>query len=276
MALAMALPAQAIVYGEFDDNLHPNVGTLVADWREPFGQLDEHDMFCSGTLIAQDVFLTASHCTVGLVNRGIPPDEVFVSFDPVISKNSTFLPGTSFTNPEYGGGQNDTHDVAVIVLDQPVQGLTPAQLPTKGLLDELKADHSLDDQTFTAVGYGTVREQRQGGFDNILDNDERRFALQSSLSLTSAWFTLSMNDASGDGGTCYGDSGGPHFLGGVESTLIVSITVTGDAVCTATDKTYRMDTDSARLVSQGLRPAALVTEGLVMREGRRRRPSLAL
>jgi secreted trypsin-like serine protease len=55
-----------------------------------------------------------------------------------------------------------------------------------------------------------------------------------------------MNDAKGDGGTCYGDSGGPHFLGGVESNLIVSITVTGDAVCKATDKTYRMDIDSAR------------------------------
>jgi secreted trypsin-like serine protease len=246
LALAMAGPAQAIVYGEFDGDLHPNVGTLIADWNEPFGQLDENDIFCSGALIAQDVFLTASHCTVALVARGIPRDEVFVSFDPVITKDSKFLPGTSFTNPEYGGGQNDTGDVAVIVLDDPVRGLTPAQLPTKGLLDELKADHELDDQTFTAVGYGTVREQRQGGFDEILENDERRFALQHSLSLTNAWLTLSMNEARGDGGTCYGDSGGPHFLGGVESTLIVSITVTGDAVCKATDKTYRMDIDSAR------------------------------
>jgi hypothetical protein len=60
--------------------------------------------------------------------------------------------------------------------------------------------------------------------------------------------TLSMNDATGDGGTCYGDSGGPHFLGASESEtdIVASITVTGDAVCKATDKTYRMDTDSAR------------------------------
>ncbi len=28
--------------------------------------------------------------------------------------------------------------------------------------------------------------------------------------------------------------------------MIVSITVTGDAVCKATDKTYRLDTPSAR------------------------------
>jgi len=38
-----------------------------------------------------------------------------------------------------------------------------------------------------------------------------------------------------DGGTCYGDSGGPHFLG--DSNKIVSLTVTGDAWCRATDVT---------------------------------------
>ena len=40
--------------------------------------------------------------------------------------------------------------------------------------------------------------------------------------------------------------GRPHFLGGVTSNLLVSITVTGDAMCRATDKTYRLDTASAR------------------------------
>jgi hypothetical protein len=50
------------------------------------------------------------------------------------------------------------------------------------------------------------------------------------------------------GGTCYGDSGGPHFihLNGVETDIIASITVTGDAVCKATDMTYRMDTPVVR------------------------------
>jgi hypothetical protein len=66
------------------------------------------------------------------------------------------------------------------------------------------------------------------------------------LSLTDAWFTLSMNEATGNGGTCFGDSGGPHFLGGETSNLVVSLTVSGDAVCKATDKTYRVDTEPAR------------------------------
>ena len=55
-----------------------------------------------------------------------------------------------------------------------------------------------------------------------------------------------MNPSTGSGGTCFGDSGGPHFLGGATSNLLVSITVIGDAMCRATDKTYRLDTASAR------------------------------
>ena len=56
-----------------------------------------------------------------------------------------------------------------------------------------------------------------------------------------------MNPSTGNGGTCYGDSGGPHFLGAgpSETTTIVSVTVTGDRFCRATDKTYRIDTASA-------------------------------
>jgi secreted trypsin-like serine protease len=72
------------------------------------------------------------------------------------------------------------------------------------------------------------------------------YALQSALTLEKAWLLLSMNPSTGSGGACYGDSGGPHFLGGVESNLIVSITITGDAMCRATDKTYRLDTEAAR------------------------------
>ncbi|HZC28487.1 MAG TPA: hypothetical protein VE269_02015, partial [Gaiellaceae bacterium] len=72
------------------------------------------------------------------------------------------------------------------------------------------------------------------------------YALQSFLSLQKSWLTLNMNPSTGSGGTCYGDSGGPHFLGGPSSNLEVSITVSGDAVCRATDTTYRLDTPSAR------------------------------
>lgn len=93
-----------------------------------------------------------------------------------------------------------------------------------------------------------MRETKQTGWQAIQDNLDRNRADQEFLSLTKAWLTNSMNLETGNGGTCYGDSGGPHFihLDGVETEIVVSVTVTGDVQCKATDKTYRVDTEAAR------------------------------
>jgi hypothetical protein len=57
-----------------------------------------------------------------------------------------------------------------------------------------------------------------------------------------------MNPAKGDAGTCYGDSGGPNFLGAGagETSIVAATTITGDSMCRATNVTYRLDTASAR------------------------------
>jgi secreted trypsin-like serine protease len=249
LLLGVTAPAFAITYGEPDGNDHPYVGSIVVD-------IPDRGLFqwCSGTLIAEDVFLTASHCTAPLdgVLEEFPGAAVLVTFDPTISESGTFFTGTWHTNPNYNGfqgqfGASDPGDVAVIVLDE-APGITPARLPTAGMLDELKANHVLKDTRFTAVGYGTVRDTNQTGFQAILDNLDRNRVEQGFDSLTKAWLTMPMTLSTGDGGTCYGDSGGPHFihLDGVETNIIVSVTVTGDAPCKASDKTYRMDTESAR------------------------------
>ena len=59
---------------------------------------------------------------------------------------------------------------------------------------------------------------------------------------------LSQNSSTGDSGTCYGDSGGPQFLGAGanETNIVVSTTITGDSQCVSTNVTYRLDTASAR------------------------------
>jgi secreted trypsin-like serine protease len=235
----LANPAFGIVYGEPDDGAHPYVGSIVRD-ADNNGTLDQR---CSGSLISSTVFLTAAHCVAGP-----DPENRLVTFDDQITDDPTTHAGTAIVHPEFGsGGQADAHDIAVIVFDRAVRGITPASLPTVGLLDDLKASGDLSTLRFTAVGYGTVRETRKGGFEGILDNTERRQATQTANSLTQAWLTLSMNQATGDGGTCHGDSGGPHLLGtGTDADTIVSITVIGDAVCKATDKTYRVDTAVAR------------------------------
>jgi hypothetical protein len=58
LLLVFTLPASAISYGEPDGNAHPFVGSMVI--RIPGQGVFE---FSSGTLIATNVFLTASHCT---------------------------------------------------------------------------------------------------------------------------------------------------------------------------------------------------------------------
>lgn len=240
--LVATAPAGAIVYGQPDGNLHPQVGTMVVEVE------GEKFSVCSGSLIDSNTFLTASHCTA-FAEQVLETDRVWVSFDSVFDPvTSTLLPGTTHTHPEFGfagpGGFSDAHDIAVIELDAPV-GITPVQLPTEGFLNTL-TNKQLKSATFTAVGYGAVRETRKMAWQSLLDNNERRFGLQTANALRPAWLQLSMNQATGDAGTCFGDSGGPHFFGGVSSRLVVSITVTGDLWCKATDTTYRVDTDSAR------------------------------
>jgi hypothetical protein len=237
---------QAITFGQPDGDRHPNVGALLADW-DP--DSPGPDILCSGTLIDERVFLTAAHCTAFLESEGIA--QVWVTFAPAYDEDATSLAGlfagTYVTHPEFGaaGGGSDSHDIAVVLLERS-PGITPAVLPAAGLLDRLKANHELDDRIFTAVGYGTVREDKTGGPHALFFDGIRRYALQSALNLEKSWLLLSMQPSTGNGGTCFGDSGGPHFLGGVQSNLIVSTTITGDAMCRATDKTYRLDTAAAR------------------------------
>ena len=170
---------------------------------------------------------------------------MWVTFDPTFDQSSPLHPGVADLNPNFNQSQSDPNDVAVIELDSPITNITPGILPPAGLLSDMPREE-LRSRTFTAVGYGTIRDSRKTGPQGIKDNDARRFALQHATTLTQAWFKLSMNEATGDGGTCFGDSGGPHFIGGKFSNRLVSLTVTGDSVCKATDVTYRLDTPAAR------------------------------
>jgi hypothetical protein len=240
LLLILAPVAQAITFGEPDGNQHPNVGALL--FQSPDGELG---IGCSGTLIAPNVFLTAAHCTSWMVPSGVPLDQVWVSFDSEIGPDSPVIHGTAQINPNYGHDMNDPQDVSVVILDTPQNDITPAQLPAAGLLDQMKDEHLLKDQTFVTVGYGALRHDKTGGPHGIVwDNSERWYVEQSFLSLKPSWIQLSMNPSTGNGGTCYGDSGGPHFLG--ETNVVVALTVTGDAWCRATDVDYRLDIESAR------------------------------
>jgi hypothetical protein len=78
--------------------------------------------------------------------------------------------------------------------------------------------------------------------------NERWNAASTFNALNGSWLRLSQNTNHGDGGACYGDSGGPNFIGADdnETSIIAAITNKGDAVCNSTNVVYRLDTQTAR------------------------------
>jgi secreted trypsin-like serine protease len=225
--LAAAAPAGAITNGTADGSRHPNVGGLVA----PTPYSDGTSLYCSGTLISPTVFLTAAHCAEGT--------RVRVTFDPAYQVGDPVSTGSFYADPAYSKVQSDPHDIAVVVLDKAITTIRPATLPKANALAGLPKD-----QQFTSVGYGAYEVTNQPGGHRYLYDDVRMTATGTLNAITPAWLRISMNPATGNGGTCYGDSGGPNFLG--TSNVVAGTTITGDAVCRSTNVDYRLDTASAR------------------------------
>ncbi|MGZ3183652.1 MAG: S1 family peptidase [Telluria sp.] len=236
-ATLLASHASAITYGTADGAKHPEVGALV--------DYDSHGTayaFCTGTLISPTVMLTAAHC-----NPGVPT--VKVTFDTKVLNQGTMYVGHYIAHPGYDKAQSDPHDIAVVVFDQPIQGIAPARLPAMGTFDAMKKAGTLNGSQYTATGFGGQERSFDGqGKWYIAYQDTREWAVSAFDALNNAWLRLSQNPANGNGGTCYGDSGGPNFFGAGtgETNVIAGTTITGDTACTQSNVIYRLDTQSAR------------------------------
>ncbi len=251
--LVLPTRAEAITYGFVDaTNAYSNAGAFIV--QSPGGL---NFPICSGTLIAPNVFLTASHCTA-YYNGVLAPAgfAAFVSFDPSIpfgslTSGSTVLVAVAHavTNPGYNQRQSDSGDIAVLILASSPAGITPATLPVCGLLDRLSARNGLKGAVFAAVGYGLQNRVVGGGvpFYQDVNPVPRMFAFSAFHALNGGYLRLSQNPATGSGGTCFGDSGGPNFLTVDGQQILAAITITGDAVCRAANVDYRLDIASAQL-----------------------------
>lgn len=247
--LLVAAPAQAITFGELDNGEHPNVGALMAAFEVDDGgqEVTRVIPICTGTLLDNDVFLTAAHCITEPLPLGsrygvsFEDDVKGLAEDDLIEVLDT-VPHPSWTG-RFGASPKNV-DVAVALLEESPDGILPALLPDEGLVDDL------DDATqrFTAVGYGIARDDKTKGWQSFVYDPIRRVSEQSAIHANPSWLLLSMNPSTGSGGTCYGDSGGPHFLGIGSETYpgtVVSVTSWGDWYCRATDWTARVDTKAA-------------------------------
>lgn len=264
----LAPPAQAITKGgTLDDGAHPMVGLMSAQT-----ETGEHLWRCSGTLINPTTFITAGHCTSN--DDGGSVGEVKLWFaDGPIPTNPQWLAdveegddpacvpdgggarysgypctgeytGEAFTHPSYDPAQFWLWDLGVVKLDQPVQGVTEfGTLPAVGAYDGWRSSRR---QTFTTVGYGLQKALGQGASAQGKDSavKVRMVARPRLISINSPYvgdYAMQLSNNSNTGGSCFGDSGGPNFLG---STLeIAGVTSYGMSAqaCGGIGGVYRLD-----------------------------------
>lgn len=228
--LAVGTPAVASTGGIADGNKHPDVGLILfydADGR----------FRCSATLVSPTVVLTAAHCTSGTLGKTLvtfdsviaeqPPAPFPVAADPSAGYTAAeiaaagYYSGTAYTHPDYSDFTDTANwnDVGVIVLDQPLPsfGSGYPQIAPVGTLDAIKTSN-LSKTLFTAVGYGTEVRKPESGPQKPQPMSYpliRRYVDMPGQKLTPQILQTNgnPNDTRGTGGTCFGDSGGPVFLG---------------------------------------------------------------
>jgi hypothetical protein len=241
-----AAPAAAITGGQPDGDGHPYEALLLVPGVT----------FCSGTLIAPDVILTAGHCTDFWSNPGDdgPIDTVMVSFaaqadvdedwNPV--NPADWYPASSWTtHPGYVSDDWPfTFDYGLLYLDDPVD-IEPAALPDIGLVNDLIGDHGQTPNRFNDVGYGQNGVLVGGGTPVRNFTWTRKVATEryapgnGSVSgiFHPTWFITQDSPSSQHGGGCGGDSGSGIFPATAESI--------GDTVIAVHTGGYRLGADAS-------------------------------
>ena len=239
-AAVIALPASAITDGSPDGDAHPYVGLMVAQdgdgnplWR------------CSGTLISPTLFLTAGHCTEA------PAEHAEIWFDADVQSgvpgngypNTGDVGGTTFTHPQYDPNAFYLHDLGVVVLDTPVVMSAYGSLPTLNQLDALKTGKVKQDTFFTAVGYGLQKAFPDAASWKDQALKVRMVSYPRLIQINTGYTgdgSMILSNNANTGGTCFGDSGGPNFLG--DSNVVAGVTSFGkNGTCAGQGGVYRVD-----------------------------------
>jgi hypothetical protein len=250
-------PAAAITDGVPDQNGHPYVGLMVAknsagvpQWR------------CSGTLLSSTIFLTAGHCTEA------PAAQIEIFFDSgfpnQIPRGDYPLDGTAnntpctgftgypcfgdvsgvpFGHPQFDPDAFFLHDLGVVRLNSPVVMSSYGVLPQLNQLDSLKTQRGQQDVTFTTVGYGLQKSFPDAAAFMNVGLRTRMVAHPELIQINGGIvgdFALLLSNNAATGGICFGDSGGPSFIGNSNVIAGVSSFVL-NLTCAGTGGVYRVD-----------------------------------
>jgi hypothetical protein len=237
LSLLCVNSAFAITNGELDGDGHPHVGILIFDvdgapaWR------------CSGTMLSPTVMLTAGHCTDGATAGRVwfteTEDELFAQGYPFGGSGAIEF-AEIHDSPDFNPAAFFLNDLGIVILESPVALAEYGTLPDAGQLNDLKKRRGKKDQTFTAVGYGL--QAINPVFVEAVRS--RMVARPHLIQINSPGFTgdfsILLSNNHSTGGTCFGDSGGPNFLG--DSNVVGGVTSFGiNGNCAGTGGVYRMD-----------------------------------
>ena len=267
-----APPPSFITSGVTDDGEHPYVGFMLF-----FDAVTPGWFSCSGTLLDEQTFLTAGHCAFDIgTNGGATPggsggNDTWVTFEETVdltnfpkradfpddeaglyaarsawlNGNTDFTRGTSNPHPAFANFADfpANHDVGVVVLDDPAGVGSFGVLTPLGTLDALAGtgkDHNK--VIIETAGYG-IQEIRP----DFLSLDERWKSTSRVVNLrnalTDGWNLQTSNNpspANGQGGTCFGDSGGGIYLN--NTNMVVAVVSFGlNNNCKGTDFSARTD-----------------------------------
>lgn len=243
LVLALIAPAGAITDGELDGVGHPHVALMVA--------LDGDDnplWRCSGTFLSPTVYLTAGHCVEPPAARA----EIWLASDVESGIPGNGYPltgdvsGVTHLHPEY---QNPfpwfMRDVGVVVLDggDSVDLAVYGELPEIDEFDAWKGK-AKKGVTFTAVGYGL---QKAFPFAAAWKDVAERVRMVSYPELIQinvkgsiGDFSMLLSNNAHTGGTCFGDSGGPNFVG--DTNVVGAVTSFGkNPTCAGQGGVLRLD-----------------------------------
>jgi hypothetical protein len=261
LLLLVAAPvAIAITNNWVEDNEHPFVGLIVF-----YDENGEFLVRCSGSLIDSTKFVTAGHCADP--SAGVASARVYfqqdaganldldLGYDPITGYPLDCAAGTlgvscatsnDIRNFGYVGVLPDTHDLGLVILDQPITLPEYGELPRAGMLDRFATARGTQKVVFTVSGYGLTFSPNEHSPKPFISFRERLMARSTLVNLrsklTDGFNLQTQGNGKGRGGTCGGDSGGPVFLGGASSNLIVALTSFGlNKLCRGTDFSYRID-----------------------------------
>jgi len=199
--------------------------------------------FCSGTLITDTVVLTAAHCLDTATGGGgsfrtMAPSAlaIYVGNDPAVDLLAHLYTVSETRIVKSYNRRTIRNDIALVRLSRPItEAIAPVPgLPASKGFTEADAGAIVD-----FVGFGTTEFGTSGVKLHVEVPLAGLGCAASGCSGGDAATQVSYNQ--GDGGPCFGDSGGPLFLDRDGVVYTAGITSYGDRYCTGYGVSTRVD-----------------------------------